>query len=143
MKAKICNLDHTADAGVKIFGNTLEEIFINAASAMYHILGCDGPYPAGFTKKMEIKEEGLEILLVTFLNELNYYLSVRRTLLTPIQILGIKKIKNNYVLSFQTGVVSLDPTVSEIMPEIKSVTYHNMNIQKKNNMYFTHVIFDL
>ena len=143
MKAKICNLDHTADAGVEIFGNTLEEIFTNAASAMYRILACDNVLSNDIVKKIEIKEDGLEILLVTFLNELNYFITVKHTLLTPIENLEIKQTKDGYILSFQTGFVPLDRKVSETLPEIKSVTYHNMNIRKKNKMFYTRIFFDL
>ena len=56
MKEKICILDHTADAGVEIFGKTLEDIFYNAAAAMYHILGCEEVHSADLTKTIKLKE---------------------------------------------------------------------------------------
>jgi SHS2 domain-containing protein len=63
-------LEHTADAMVEVFGNTLAERFANAAYAMFdQITDVSRVEPRG-EMKIVLKAENREQLLVDFLQEL-------------------------------------------------------------------------
>jgi len=143
MKPKISILDHTADAGVKIIAKNLPDLFKNAASAFYNILGCPDKKTAQEYKSFLIKEPTMEILLVTFLNELNFYITSRQILLSPLQNIEIVKTEQEFELSFKAGINPLEAQFLGELTEIKAVTYHQLNIIRDGKNFKTSIIFDL
>jgi len=62
-------IEHTADVAVRVYGNSLEELFRNAAQATFSLIT---DYTPSEDKERDIDLEGktLEDLLVNWLNEL-------------------------------------------------------------------------
>ncbi len=144
MKAKISNLHHIADAGVEIFADNLPHLFSAAAGALLRISGINRPGKrTGTMKSFSLSEKEPELLLVTFLNELNYYISVRHLLPAPIEILSIKKESGTYILNFRTRLIKLQARTLDKLTEIKAVTYHNLEIEPVDKGFHTKIIFDL
>lgn len=144
MKAKISNLDHIADAGVEIFADNLPHLFSAAAGALLRISGINRPGKrTGTMKSFSLSEQEPEFLLVTFLNELNYYISVRHLLPAPIEVLSIEEKAGVYILNFRAGLVKLQAQTIDKLTEIKAVTYHKLEIKPVKDGYRTTIIFDL
>lgn len=143
MKLKVSNLDHTADAGFEIFSPHLEELFTSAAEAMYRVMECPEQGTTIGEKILTLEESSLEDLMVSFLNELNYYISVRFLFLYPVLELRINRPKKEYELKVKTGIRKLTQQNLDNLVEIKSVTYHNLDIKHEPDGYHTKLIFDL
>lgn len=65
-------LDHTADIGIKAYGETLEKLFCNTALGMFSIITDLDKVKSSRNFYIQIKGEDEENLLIKWLNELLY-----------------------------------------------------------------------
>jgi len=126
-------IQHTADAQIRVFGKSFQELFLNAALGMYHISGAK----AGFKldEKMEISflEKDYESLLVSFLGELLYLLEESIFVNEP------RLLFKGFELSCEFNKFQL----VSIEKEIKAVTYNEINIIKQRGVFQTKIVFDI
>lgn len=132
-------IDHTADIGIDAFGATLQELFTNAAFALFDII-TDLPRVAGQVKHT-ITVSGIdrEQLLVNWLSELLYLHDVKNLLFRDFQITDMTDTQ-------LTALVCGEPFNEEthvIKTGIKAVTHHNLSIVKTGHQWKARVIFDL
>ncbi len=137
--SKYILIDHTADIGIDVFGATLQELFANAAFALFDIL-TDLPVVAG-KDKHTITASGIdrEQLLVNWLSELLYLHDVKNLLFRDFQITDMTDTQ-------LTASVSGEPFNEEkhvIKTGIKAITYHNLSIVQADHQWKARVIFDL
>jgi SHS2 domain-containing protein len=131
-------LDHTADFGVRIYGKSLEELFKSGFEAIMNAM-------------VEIKEKGeqkellytdkaetLEDLLVDFLSEVIFKTIVEGKIFTDCE-LKIEDTSINAELFYE----DFDPGRHRLKKEIKSVTYHNLEIRKTPEGFETNLICDV
>ena len=64
--AKFELIDHTADVGVAAYGDSLEELFENAAMGMFSVIADAEKVSAAETRTVEVMAEGRESLLVAW-----------------------------------------------------------------------------
>ena len=132
--------DHTADVGIIVRGETLEELFQKAAYAMFDIIiYAERIDPVG-RYKINIESPTLEDLLVDWLSELLYVFSVEFVVMNQFEI-KIWEENGEYKLS---GVGLGEPYNREkhgIKVEIKAVTYHELKIDLKKG--YAKVLFDI
>lgn len=74
-------LDHTADIGIIVYGETKEKAFESAAEAMFDLMCPLEKIQEKECFDIEVDGEDLESLLVTWLNELLYVFEVTKTLI--------------------------------------------------------------
>lgn len=134
-------LEHTADISIRIHGKTIEELFINAVTAMFTILA-DRKDKKGKEekRKISIKAENVEDLLIYWLNEL---LSLFYTYnFCPLVYNNIElKKKDGCLLTAEIkGAISDN---IEIKTEIKAATYHNIRIEKEKGNFRVDIVFDV
>jgi len=65
-------LDHTADIGIKVYGNTIEDLFCNTAIAMFSLMADLDKVKPSKSFYVQIKGEDEENLIIKWLNELLY-----------------------------------------------------------------------
>ncbi|MGD9898568.1 MAG: archease [Calditrichaceae bacterium] len=135
--------DHTADAGIEITGKTIADIFLNAAAGMYHIMGIYDTYSGTVITRLKLIDPTLEDLLVSFLSELNFFITVRKKILCTAMNLSIEQIGTNLVLNAHAGTYDLSISDLSALREIKSVTYHQLLIVREQDEYLARVIFDI
>ena len=133
-------INHTADIGVEFTGNSLIEIFRNAALVIFDlIVGLDN---IRMEEKVDfsLEENSLDNLFVFFLNELIYYCFAKNFLGRDFSI----KIDGQYKLyvSMKGETKKEYHTIKE---EIKAATFHNLILQKdkKTGTFFVRIIFDV
>lgn len=134
-------IDHTADIAVEVQGRTIEELFLNSADAWRTAALEKNDLIGDVEITLYLECETLEQLLVSFLNELNFLLINKKWLTVSISKIEILQ-KDKVILS----VMLLGHPISDLhslKAEIKSVTYHQMNIEKKADNYFTRIVFDI
>ena len=138
-KPEFIILDHTADLGIMVHGTDIKNLFERAALAMIQIMVMSRP--AGKTKSIKLSLDGQDLaeLMVRWLGEILYLFEGEKELVTGI---GIDSISPSH-LDATLESVSFDPDLHEILREIKAVTYHQIEVAKKDACWEARIFFDL
>jgi len=130
--------EHTADIGLKIYGKTLTELFINAAEGMFEAIADTGTVAAQHTIEISISEqaENDAELLRLWLQELLYYYSTT-------EIVFVEFLIHTLTLNNLKATVKGDKAFGKIKTEIKAVTYHQLEVKRSKDGYEATVIFDV
>ena len=132
-------LDHTADIGLIVYGDDLKALFENAGEAFFRLVTDLKKVRQKEDRKIELKGESLERLMVDWLNELHYLNDVENLLFKKFEVTmvgeqGLKaKVKGEI---FKTGT-------HVIKTGVKAVTYHQIQVKKENGGWRAQVILDI
>ena len=119
-------IDHTADMMVKAFGKTLEECFANAAFALFdQTVDLSN---IGTNEETDIRVSGIddEDRLYSFLSEMLFIEDADNLILKEFEV----SFDGDDVICHAKGE-TLDRSKHRIRSEIKAVTYHMMEIDRK------------
>jgi len=131
--------DHTADLGLAIRGASQEELFANAAFAVFDIITDLGRVEARETRRILAEGDNREDLLINFLREVLYLYNGERWLLKGLRVTRI----GEKALEAEGLGEPLDGKKHEILKEIKAVTYHQAQVRKTPDGWAARVIFDV
>jgi len=139
-------LDISGDIGLRSFGKTLQEAFVNAAIGMYSLITDTGEIEEKKSIDVSLENDSLDSLLVAWLNELVFHfdaygfigkkISITEADLEPATL---KSYRLNAVLSGE----EFDTDRHESRLLIKAATYHRLRIAKVNDTWQIDVIFDI
>lgn len=132
-------IEHTADLGIEAYGKTLEELFSNSAFAMFDLITDIGKVNPKEKIEVKLTAENQNELLVNWLRRIHSCYTIDGYLFVRFQITTLKE-KELY--GFAEGE-KLDLKCHVLKKEIKAVTYHQVDIKKKNGIYTTQIIFDV
>ena len=134
-------IEHTADVGVKANGNTLKELFENAAKGMFDIIGGRTHLKREIKKKIEIKKEvdAVEELLVAWLSELLYIFNKEEILFNTFRVVQL----DNSGISGEAEGEKIDLAKNPLQTEIKAVTFHDLKIEENTRGFHCSIIFDV
>lgn len=138
-------LEHKADLKIRAFGKIKEELFLNMMLGMEESMKPEIKKPEEKTKRgIKIKSLDPSSLLVDFLSEVLYQNQVNKETYNNI------KFKKNTDPSTGSGQVAeleaeiFGQKVNRFDEDIKAVTYHNLNIQQKEDkIWEVTVLFDI
>ncbi len=133
-------IDHTADIAFDVSADSLEELFIESAKAWRICVVGDISGKSLSEKTINLSAGSLEELLVNFLNEINYFLLSKKWLCVIFNRVSINQ--ELKTISALASGFEIESSI-QIKEEIKSVTYHQMEIKKINGKYLTRVVFDI
>ena len=139
MKKRFEILDHTADIGLIVYGENLRVLYENAGEAFFHIITDLRKVRRRVEKRIDIKGESLDRLMVDWLSELLYLHDVESLLFKGFKVDsvgegGLKAIVKGE--PFQEGV-------HVIKTQVKAVTYHRIEVRQENGRWRAQVILDL
>ena len=132
-------LDHTADLGIMVRGKDLYDLFERAAKSMMHVMVKSRPPRKTNSNKLSVDGEDLADLMVRWLGEILYIFEGEKKVVTDV---GIDSISPSH-LDATIETVFFDPNLHDILCEIKAVTYHQIEVGKKDDYWETRIIFDL
>ena len=135
-------IDHTADIAAEISGSSLEELFAAGAEAFLDSIVDEQKFEADDLLDIELTASSKEELLITLLNELNYLLITKKWLCSSIQSMKIFNDVDGCELSAELKGTKLKKDI-QLKQEIKSVTYHQVEIIERDGNYSTLVVFDI
>ncbi len=135
-------LDISGDAGLKIWGKNLEEIFENAALGMYGLITDTSRIKETEKKEVFLSSDNNENLLVQWLNELVFFFDTYGFVGKNINI-NIENNSGNINLNARISGGIFDPENNESILLIKAATYHGLSIKKINVQWEATVIFDI
>ncbi len=131
-------LNHTADLGIEITAESLKELFITTAKAIFEIQ-ISGRISAKQNLSFELSASSIEELLIEWCRELLYNFSVKG-FIPKIYNISIRK---NLTLIAHLKGNKFDKKRHKIKLEIKNATYHNLSVRKIGNKYHATIIFDV
>lgn len=131
----------TADVGIRIQGTGYEGLFQSAVKGLNLVLfsehGQDTPRDGNcHLHFFEFHGDSCENILVNFLSEMVYLLLVKNKMTIDVTI---KEVNETYL---KADLVTV-PLEREPDIEIKSVTYHNLQVKDRNGIKSAEVIFDV
>lgn len=127
-------LDHTADWAFRAFGKHMQELFANAAYALFAL---EGALDAQSTLTRDIRVEGIdrEALLVNWLSELLY---LQETHQETYQSFDITKLTDTELEATIQGAQAQPATKF-----IKAVTYHDLKIEQTERGWQATIVVDV
>ena len=135
-------LEHTGDIGIRAYGSTLEELFINAAQGLLESIADVSTVGTPKQTQIEVFAESLEELMVAWLDELNFRHEVEEVFFRRVELRKISEAP--YRLVAVAYGEPVDFTKHVIYTEIKSVTYHQLIVEQlPDDRWMAQVIFDL
>lgn len=137
--AKYEHIDHTGDIGLKIYGESLEELFENAATGMFSIIADLNKVRPEIKRNLYVEGGDLQQLLVNWLSELNFLFCTEGNIFCQFKV---RELKENHMQAIARGEV-YDPARHNVFTEIKAVTYHQLRIEREGQSWKAQVIFDL
>ena len=132
-------LNHTADIGLIVYGEDLKSLFENAGKAFFHLITDLKKVRLRTEKRIEIRKESLERLMVDWLTELLYLHEVENLLFKEFKVESVgeeglrARVRGE---AFQEGV-------HVIKTGVKAVTYHQIEVRKEKEGWRAQIIFDL
>ncbi len=130
-------IEHTADIGLKAYGNSLEEAFANAAYGMFSIIAELNEVKEKEMRRVEINEEELESLLFEWLNSLLYYFDVEGIIFKRFDIMEF----GEGHLAAECHGEKYDPSRHHLKLGVKSATYHMLEVDREKKQ--VQVILDV
>ena len=132
-------VDISGDAGIRAYGETLEDVFTSAAMGMYSLI--TDPEGIGKTREIAVAAESpsLEGLLVSWLNELIFHFDTYGFIGREIRVERLE----NYRIVAKISGEDFDPERHERRLLIKAATYHQLSMEKKEGHWVANVIFDI
>lgn len=147
-------LDISGDVGLKAYGKSLRDAFMNAAIGMYSLITDLEMVKEERVLDVSVESDSMEGLLVSWLNELVFHFDaygfigkrISITELTPSSPPG----GGGQPAGLQTYRIKGSITGEDFNPErherrllIKAATYHRLKVEKKNGEWEIDVIFDI
>jgi len=131
--------DHTADVGIRVFGRTVEEVFANAAYALFDQLTDLRKVRKQISQEISVQGSDREDLLIRWLGELLFLGESRGFLFKEFTI---RRLDSTSLKAVARGEI-FDPSRHRFKTEIKAVTYHQAEVKEKNGRWEGRVIFDV
>jgi SHS2 domain-containing protein len=131
--------DHTADIGLKIFGNSLPDLFANAAYALCDTLTDISKVSPTTKQTFLLQRDTTEELLVEWMGNLLYTFETEDLLFSRFNIISI----NKNSLSAEAEGEFFNSAVHTIKNEVKAVTYHKLKIEEKSGLWQAEVVLDI
>ena len=135
-------LEHITDAYIEAWGDSLEEAFSYAATAvinvMFEIKNVRG------TGKTDFQVEGEDYLelLFNWLEKVLLLISIDNQVISSFEI-KISKLDKKYRLTAQGMAEAIDISKHNYRTEIKGITYHEMQVLQEDGQYKVRFILDL
>lgn len=142
-------IDVSGDIGLKAFGKSINEVFVNAAIGMYSLVTNLRTIKKEKTIDFSIKSQSMEGLLVSWLNELIFHFDaygfIGKKIVIDELILGTDQPASVHAFMLKATVSGedFDQKRHESKLLIKAATYHKLRIEKVGNMWEIDVIFDI
>ncbi len=130
-------LDHVADERVACWGANLDELFTSAMDALYAVALQDRRDETPYTRRIQLEGDGLDDLMVRWLQELIYLLDVEHFAAAAVEFDRIDTHRLDAVLQ------GYRCRPEDRKTEVKAATYHGIAVEHRDGQYRAEVLFDL
>ena len=131
--------EHTADIGIRAWGNEFSEVFEEAAKALFSVIVDLNTVSVRQRLNLELTAESGEELFLKWLKELLFIFDTKHLLLSGFKIHQLTPQK----LQAQVGGEFLDNAKHALGREVKAITLHQFKLVKEKSRYLAEVILDI
>ena len=139
MKKTYRLIDHTADFGMQVFGSDSQELFSNAALALFDVITEMDVLKGRNSCNITASGEDWPDLMINWLREVLYLWNGKEMLVKSVQILSLSE--NNISAKIYFDAYKSDRHI--IKTEIKAVTYHQIQVKSSPSGWKAQIIFDI
>ena len=133
--------DHTADLGLRIEADDLDDLFRTAAEGLFDVVTADrSTIVAQEEESVEIASDSPENLLVDWLNELIFRIETRHTLYARFDVAVAPDGRS---LKATIAGEPIDPDRHVLDHEVKAATYHGLMLKRVGDRWLAEVIVDI
>lgn len=132
-------IEHTADIGIEVEADSLEELFEGAAEGMFSYIIDPSLVSEVERRHVEIDAADLEELMFSWLNELTYILGAEGLLLSRFDIERVATTRLEATVCGEP----IDPGRHSDAEEVKAATYHQMVVAEREGTWLARIIFDV
>jgi len=131
--------EHTADLGIRVTADTLEELFAEAAAGLLEVLTEDPTaVAAGETRELSVAGEDRAALLADWLSELLFAFETQKMLFCEFDV----RIGPGGLAATVRGE-PYDPARHSLAHEIKAVTHHLLEVGHGTNGWHATFVVDI
>lgn len=142
-KFEISDRFTTADIGLNLEADSLEELFAAGADGLYAIIFGEKPVrEISVQKKIDLKAGTPEQLLVDWLSELLYLFDTDGLVANDYR-LTVTPGSGEFNLGGKIKYFEFHRETDAAEHEVKAVTYYKLGIKREGGLYRCHVVFDL
>ncbi len=138
MESKFEFIDHTADVGLIAYGNSVEEVFLNAAYGMFSLIADLERVAEVISRQVVAEAPDQDELLVTWLNELLYLFDAEGLIFSRFEILDLRE----QSLRAMAHGEKVDPWRHNLKTQVKAATYHQLKLEKGDH-FRARIILDI
>jgi len=132
-------LDHTADSGIEVAGDSLDECLARAAAGMFAHMWARPTTPAPErVVGVDLEADRPDELLVAWLQELLY-----RSEVDGVCFYRFEVESDGRRLSGRAIGVPLGPDVEPVGPSVKAVTRHGLEVRRAGERWRGRILFDV
>jgi len=132
-------IEHTADAGILVHGETLAALFENAAAGMFSIMVAPETVRDEVRREIALEARDVEGLLVGWLTELLFYVDAEELVFGRFDV---TRIDERHLTATAFGE-PIDRERHELRLAVKAVTRHMLDMSRDSHGYRATVIFDI
>ncbi len=129
-------LSHPADLKIRVWGKDKKDLFLNALLSLMESIKPEAIKSQKRQQSIKITSEGLDTLLVDFLNEALYLSQSNQEVYSKIEFNSFsdKKLEGKLIGS----------KAESFGEEVKAATYHNLRVEKKDEgLWEAIILFDV
>ncbi len=130
----------TSDVAFKAYGKDLNELFANAALALFEVMVNTEKVEPKVVEHVILKDADLKSLMFDWLNHLIYCADAKNLVFSRFNIRVKKK---GYELEGDVSGEQIDQGKHEPRTHVKACTYHMMEIKKTPEGWVAQVILDI
>jgi SHS2 domain-containing protein len=130
----------TADVAFIAYGKNLDELFSNAALAMFEIMINTKQIKPKVKKKVRTNGNDLESLMFNWLNALLVYVDGSNLVFNKFKV---KVNEKRLSLTAECRGEKIDSKKHEIRTVVKAATYHKLEVKKVDDYWRAKVIIDI
>ncbi len=130
----------TADVCFRAYGATLDELFANAALAMFEVMVETKNVEPKIVREIEVKGEDLQSLMFCWLNELLFYVDSEGLVFAKFDV---KVDETQMELRAKIFGEPIDAEKHKPKIDVKACTYHKMGVEKHAGKWMAQVIVDV
>lgn len=129
--------DLTSDVMFEAYGKTLEEVFVNAALAMFSVICQIKKIKAKKVKEVEVMAKDVEELMINWLQALISLVDTESMFFSKFEISEITEKK------LKAKCYGEDITAKKGETVVKAVTYYKYKFEKTNKGYIVRISLDI
>ncbi|NIT59998.1 MAG: archease [Aliifodinibius sp.] len=127
-------IEHTADWSIEVWAPDMVGLLKEAAAGMYALSQTEIDDNFEVSRDFTLKIDDKESLVVDFLSELLYLGEMEQLAFNEFNL----SLNNSLLIVTLRG-----GKITSQSKEIKAVTYHDLNIQTRDSLLWTNIVFDV